>query len=312
MATMKPRETYHDRLLRVLVHIQHSLDDDLALENLARIARFSPFHFHRIFTGMVGESVMALVRRLRLERSARQLEGSGKPLVEIALDAGYETQESFTRAFRTAFGLPPGQFRKQNRLAPMLPAPSGVHHGREIVIGGFPPSPAGTEPMNVRIERREPMRVIFVRHVGPYAEVGKAWGELCGVAGPRGLLGGEISMFGLSYDDPAVTPPEKLRYDACIRVDAGVEVDPPLATQDLPAEIFAVTLHEGPYSELARTYEALYGRWLPDSGREPREGACMEHYLNDPQHTAPADLRTEIWVPVSGELGSGELGSGDR
>lgn len=301
---MEPREIYHERIGSVLDHILRHLDDDLSLDRLARIAHFSPFHFHRIFTGMVGESVMALVRRLRLERAARQLADSPRPVIEVALNAGYETQESFTRAFRAAFGLPPGRFRKEGEPALVLAAPSAVHFDRQIPLGIFAPPPAGDLTMNVRIERRDPIQAVYLRHVGPYVEVGETWGRLCGLAGPRGLMSGPVSMFGLSYDDPAVTPPEKLRYDACLRVDGEVSVDPPLALQELPPGIFAVTLHQGPYEELARTYAELYGGWLPGSGREPREGATMEIYLNDPCSTAPQDLRTEIWAPITGDLES--------
>ena len=59
------------RILRVLVHIQTHLDENLALDDLARVAHFSPFHFHRVFRGMMGESVKEHVRRLRLERAAQ-------------------------------------------------------------------------------------------------------------------------------------------------------------------------------------------------------------------------------------------------
>ena len=67
-------EDYRARMLRVLVHIQQNLDAPLPLEELASIALFSPFHFHRIFRGLIGESVKEHVRRLRLERSTSATE----------------------------------------------------------------------------------------------------------------------------------------------------------------------------------------------------------------------------------------------
>lgn len=81
-------EDYQARILRVLAHIQKNLDGSLSLEELAGVAQFSPFHFHRIFCGMVGESVKEHVRRLRLERAAHRLRHGGQPVTEIALDAG--------------------------------------------------------------------------------------------------------------------------------------------------------------------------------------------------------------------------------
>src|SRR5205085_6955962 len=103
--------TYHERVLRVLVYIQNHLDDALALDDLAAVAHFSPYHFHRIFRGMVGESVMEHVRRLRLERAAHRLKFTDQPVTRIAFDAGYEAHEAFTRAFGAMFGTAPSQFR---------------------------------------------------------------------------------------------------------------------------------------------------------------------------------------------------------
>ena len=81
------------------MHIQHHLDEAVSLDELAALAHFSPYHFHRIFRGMVGESVMEHVRRLRLERAAHRLKFSDEPITRIAFEAGYETHEAFTRAF---------------------------------------------------------------------------------------------------------------------------------------------------------------------------------------------------------------------
>src|SRR5947209_7922291 len=98
---MKPstEQDYRERIVRVVLHIQRHLDDELDLDRLASVAAFSRFHFHRIFRGMTGETVYAYVRRIRLERAAGQLKHLDQPITEIALNAGFEAHESFTRAF---------------------------------------------------------------------------------------------------------------------------------------------------------------------------------------------------------------------
>src|SRR5215471_3560234 len=121
-------QDYQSRILKVLVHIQKSLDSPVSLEELAAIASFSPFHFHRVFRGMVGESVKEHVRRLRLERAAHRLRFTGKPVTELAFEAGYETHESFTRAFHTMFGESPTEFRNNHRAVAHGATPSGVHY----------------------------------------------------------------------------------------------------------------------------------------------------------------------------------------
>ena len=117
---------YKERLLRVLVHIQEHLDEPLALEELARLACLAPYHFHHVFTGMLGESLASHVRRLRLERAATRLKFTEMPVVEIAFEAAYETHEAFSRAFRKAFGLSPAQFRKRNRTSGFKSPPASI------------------------------------------------------------------------------------------------------------------------------------------------------------------------------------------
>ncbi len=75
------RQAYKERILQVLVHIQTHLDHPLPLDELAGLAHFSPYHFHRVFRGMVGEPVKEHVRRLRLERAAHRLRFSDQPII---------------------------------------------------------------------------------------------------------------------------------------------------------------------------------------------------------------------------------------
>jgi len=123
---------YKQRLLKVLIHIQQNLDEPLPLERLASIACLSPHHFHRVFTGMLGESLHSHIRRLRLERAAGQLKRDRYPVTEIALRAGYETHEAFTRVFRQAFGVSPSQFRRNHSIEPIIRARSRVHYSEAV------------------------------------------------------------------------------------------------------------------------------------------------------------------------------------
>jgi len=299
-----PRPTtqsnYQERLLRVLVHIQQHLDDSLPLESLAAIAHFSPFHFHRIFRGMVGEAVKQYIRRLRLERAAMRLCHTEQSVTRVALDAGYEAHEAFTRAFKSAFKTSPSDFREQGRARFQINAPSSAHYQADDKLDTFEPITREDESMKVEIKTIDPVRVAFVRHTGPYDEVGETWGRLCAWAGPRGLLGPDMRMFGASHDDPEVTPPEKIRYDACLAVDEDFEGEGEIGIQILAGGDYAVTLHAGPYQKLGDTYAALFGQWFAPTTHEPGDSPCLEFYLNDPENTPPEDLLTEICVPIAG------------
>lgn len=148
--------------------------------------------------------------------------------------------------------------------------------------------------MDVEIRRIEPIRVAFVRHVGPYNEVGEAWEKLCTHLGAAGLLAGETRFIGVCYDNPEVTPPEKIRYDACVSVDDDFAAEGDIGVQTLAGGEYAVTAHIGPYDQLGKTYAKLFGQWLPQSGRDPRPVPSLEFYLNNPESTDPEDLLTDI------------------
>lgn len=264
-------QDYKRRLLRVLVHIQGHLDEALKLEELAALACFSPYHFHRIFKGMVGESVMEHVRRLRLERAAARLKLSHARVTRIAFDAGYESHEAFTRSFHALFGASPSQFRS-SRKPRLLPAPSGLHYADGRAVGRFKTLQPGGKRMEVKIQQLEPMRVAFMRHVGPYSTVGATWDRLLPFLGQEGWLGGEPRFIGICHDDPEVTPPDRIRYDACVSVDETFVAAGEIGVQVIPGDDYAVTTHFGPYHKLGGTYAKLLGQWLPgaDASCAPR------------------------------------------
>lgn len=292
------REDYASRILRVLVYIQEHLEEAPALERLAALAHFSPFHFHRVFRGMVGESVGAHVRRLRLERAAVRLKTSSDPVTEIAFEAGYESHEAFTRAFGSHFGRSPSAFRSAERASPELPAPSRVHFSPGRPGAGFHPLAAEAFPMEAKLRRLEPMRVAFLRHVGPYDEVGSTWERLTDWAGAQCLFGSDTRFFGAAFDDPEITEARRLRYDACMTVDASVRAEGDIGVRTLPGGRYVVALHEGPYSTLGETYAALFGRWFAAQPFDPEPGPTLEFYLNDPDSTDPEDLLTEVCVRI--------------
>jgi AraC family transcriptional regulator len=276
------REDYHQRIVRTLVFIQDHLDEEIPLERVAAAAAFSSFHFHRIFRGLVGESLAEHVRRLRLERAALQLRRMDAPVTDIALGAGFESHEAFTRAFRAMFGVPPSEYR------------ATLHYGDPMSYQ----APDYGEPPVVEVREVPPTRIVFLRHVGPYSEVGATWMRLMSWAGMQGLLGPGMRMLGVVHDAPEITPPDKLRYDAAVAVSRPVQPQGEFGVMELAGGRYAVTTHRGPYETLSHTYHRLFGAWLPDSGHELRDTPAFEEYLNSPQTAKPEDLLTRIWLPL--------------
>jgi AraC family transcriptional regulator len=289
-------QVYKQRILKVQLYIQKNLDRELSLEELAKKSYFSVYHFHRIFKAVVGESLKEHIRRLRLEGAASQLKHTDESIINIALSAGYQTHEAFTRAFKTIFGCSPSGFRTNNtnsqRILDQYQSDRKVNIRKKDQV-------KGDEIMEVKIQDIEPMRVAFVRHVGPYNQCSKAWDTLCTHLGKEGYLGSGSKFIGICYDDPEVTPPEKIRYDACITVDESFVPAGEIAIQTIGGGEYAVTTHSGSYDKLSETYSKLFGEWLLESGREVRQDPCMEFYLNDPESTDPEDLLTDICLPLN-------------
>lgn len=152
--------------------------------------------------------------------------------------------------------------------------------------------------MEAKIVELEDMEVFFVRHVGPYEECKPAWEALCGWAIPKGFLRPDSKFLSLCHDDPKVTPPEKIRLDACVEAPPSISPDAPVSQKTVEGGRYAMTVHHGPYSGLAETYAQLCGQWAPQNGCEAESRASIEVYVNNPEETAPEDLITEIYVPV--------------
>jgi AraC family transcriptional regulator len=140
--------------------------------------------------------------------------------------------------------------------------------------------------------------VAFIRHVGPYAEVGQAWQRLFGWLMPHGLFRPGAATIGICLDCPEITDPEKLRYDATVTVPDHAKGEGEVGIQTIEAGEYAVALHQGSYDRLADFYTRICGEWLPWSGRELASAPSLEHYLNNPQMTPPEQLLTRVFLPL--------------
>ncbi|GAA4253550.1 helix-turn-helix domain-containing protein [Azospirillum formosense] len=274
---------YGRRIARVVDHIAAHPDEPLELERLAAVACFSPYHFHRIYRAMTGETVADTLRRLRLHRAAGDLVRGGDGVAQVARRAGYGSVEAFTRAFGQVYGLSPGAYRRQGRLVP-------------------PPDQPPDEERNmhdVTIRDLPPLRVAAMAHQGPYIDIGTTFERLYAWAAGRGLVGPDTRSFALYYDDPESVPADRLRSEAALLVDGPIPEDGPVRALDIPGGRHAILIHKGPYAELERPYRWLYRDWLPASGHTPADRPCVEEYLNDCRKLPPEAWLTEIRLPLA-------------
>jgi len=290
------RQEYVGRVNRVIDHIRENLTGDLRLETLARVASFSPFHFHRVFKSIVGETLNEYIRRFRAQRAAGQLiHNPTLTITEIAVGCGYSSPSAFAREFRQHFGVSASQFRAGGRDS--LERFREELSDRGLVVQAEHPQ---RTDMVFRVEvREEPQRhVAYIRHVGNYSDIGKVFGRLARWAGPRRLFRADTLMLTVYHDSPEVTPVEKLRSDACITVPIGTKVKRDIGLMTLPGGTYAVAYAEIDETQYGEAWDRLFSDWLPESGCQPDERPCYELYLNDPRKHPEKKHIIEICEPI--------------
>jgi AraC family transcriptional regulator len=290
---------YRTAVQRVIAYLVQHLDAAPDLGALASLACLSPFHFHRIFRGMTGETPLEMLRRLRLERAAHALHHSDDGVTAIAFTAGYETHEAFTRAFRAQFGAAPTQFRLNRKAFTQLAAPNGIHYRGDGAVSEFIPRNTGGETMQVHIDQLPALRLAAITHIGPYNQIGSAFERLGGIAFAAGLFAHpEAMMIAAYHDDPEAVAPEALRSVAGITVPEGVALPPGLEEIRLAAGDYARHSFIGPYSALPDVWPRFMAEAVPTTGRMLADGPALEIYRNDMRTTPPDKLHTDLLAPL--------------
>ncbi len=315
------RREYERRVYRVMDYVQAHLDEDLTLEKLAGVAAFSPFHFHRVFAGITGETLSDFIRRIRLERAASGLAVlRDTSVLEIALRCGFSSAATFARAFKSHFGMSATEWREggsrrwyeaRNISSKKSKANSNRGQGQSNPRKASAPQSRQTAAMRNKAVAREikmpvqirdipPYRVAYMRHVGPYGEGGRIsplWASFERWIRTRDLRQPGTITIGIGHDAPKIAPADKLRYDACVVVDADFKPDRFVNIADLPGGKYAVAAFEGTATEISDAWERLWAVWLPASGYQPEDRPCLE--LRQDFETQPGSrLRCELCLPV--------------
>ena len=289
------RLEYEKRINRVIDHIREHLGDDLTLQQLARVAAFSPFHFHRIFHAVTGETVFAFIQRLRLERAALALiHRRNESVLAIALDCGFASAATFARAFKGRFGMSATAWRAGGAAR----RSKGSQANRKPRKASARPARQDTP---VIVKDLPSMHVAYMRHVGPYGAAGipELWTRLHAWIARHDLDGPDRVTVGIGHDDALVTPPERCRYDACVVVPRAFGADRLVNLTDVPGGKYAVTTFTGTAHDIVGAWESFYRVWLPGSGYEPDDRACLEVYRGKPAAASqPGVFRCELCMPV--------------
>ena len=306
MNANRSRDVYIDRMHRVTEHIDQHLDQFLDLESLAEVAHFSPFHFHRLFSALMGETLGAYLRRRRCEVAATRLLAQPKlSVLQIALGVGFGSAEAFTHAFAARFGCSPTTWRLRQaaeRAATSNPDQTNGKpdqaEGRQTRNNDVPKTQAET-PMKVEIVERKTTPIAYLRHVGPYGEpIGIFWqAQVYPWMVTNGLIG--QPRYGISHDDPTVTAPEHCRYDAGCELLDNALVGGNAHRTTIPGGKYAALSFKGVVADFEPAWNKLLRDWLPSSGLQLDNRPMFEYYPTDSTYDpATGILECKLCVPV--------------
>jgi AraC family transcriptional regulator len=278
------RKSYAERIDRVLKHVAEDIDRRHSLDDLAAVACFSPFHFHRIYRGVTGETVDETLRRLRMHRAAYELNATMLSMDRVARRAGYGSVAAFSRAFKQDHGVAPSSYRR-TRLHTVRRT---SREQEELTM------------YDVEIVRAPTLRLAGLAHQGDYNAIGTTFDRVAALAAAKGLFRPDTRMFGVYYDSPEAVPKAELRSFAGFTAPPDFTSDKDLQVETIAAGPVASLVHKGPYAELHKAYDWLFGEWLPKSGRDPADAPPFEEYLNNPRELPPSEWLTRISVPLAG------------
>lgn len=279
---------YSERLRRVCDHIERHLDEPLSLEALSRMAHSSPFHFHRQFTAWSGLPLYRYIQWLRLRRASWRLAFNPQDkVIDIALDAGFQNPESFTRAFKTAFGQNPRQFRQKpdwaawHQRVPKLALQE--QHVMDVKIVEFPQTNVAMLTHQGHPDRVNDSAATFIE-----------WRRTTGLSPVA-----SSQTYGIAWHDPQTTPPEQFRFDICGSVTAPIPENAfGVVNAEIPGGRCAVARHQGSLDSLSDSVWYLFREWLPGSGETPRDFPVFFHYLNFVHEVPEHALLTDIYLPL--------------
>lgn len=321
------RKDYIARINKVIDFIDENICQELTLEKLAGVANFSPYHFHRIFGAIVGETLFQFIQRNRLQRAAwRLIEKPNKSITDIAYDYGFSSPSAFARAFKEFYGCSASEYRetKKNTYSNLCESNSNLSilnskNRKAIEESSFYFSSVFDNKFHntiwslkmkdnkiqtsVEVKELPEMHLAYVRNIGPYKGNPELFGmlisKICNWAGPRNLLRfPETKMLAVYHDDPNITDESKLRISIGITVPPDTKVDGEIGKMIIPSGKYAHAYFEIDGNQYEEAWNMVFGGWLPESGYETDGRPCFEMYLNDPKEHPQHKHILNICVPV--------------
>ncbi len=292
------RREYLKRINFILDFIEKNLDTNLSLEQLSQKAYYSPYHFHRVFSTIVGESLNEYINRKRVERIASiLLSGLGTPIKELAYTYGFNSESSFSRTFKKFYGMTPTSFKLEgkNTLSKIGIDPFSA----EKYICSIDNLKKWIE-MNAQITVKElrEIKLAAIMHIGEFEKIGDMYQRLMEWGHKKGVLTtSNFKAITIYHDNPNITQFSKVRYSAGVTIDQDINAEGEIRPFTIQKDIYAVGKFEINVEEIPRAWKSMC-MWVIEKGYEFRDGDYFEMYHNDHRTHPEQKFLLDICIPL--------------
>lgn len=297
-------EEHIKRIRKVLNHIDQNLQDDLSLEKLAEIGAYSAFHFHRIFRGIIGETLQEYINRKRLEKSAMMLSHQKQKSIEdIFSEFGFKSNSAFSKTFKKYFGVSPSFFRKNapEKFSKILPMNSNIGQ-KEVVFQQYLYNINQMKNFmetNAKIEVKElpEMNLASVLSIG-VQNIDNAYNKLISWGISKNLFPREnVKMISVYHDSFKVTAPNKVRIHACMLLDEPIKTDGEIFPETLPKGRHIVGSYFIGIHEFEKAWQSLF-LWMNENGYQYKRTFPFEIYHNNFKEHPEKKCRVDFCIPI--------------
>ena len=308
---------YTRRINKALEFIEQHLDQNIRLEDVARASHFSPYHFHRIFHALVGETVNDYVSRKRMEKAASRL--MRKPalsVTDVAEAGGFSSGANFSKAFKLYFGVSPSELRNwqpgsdqqnsdnnDNSKTGKLYSKYGKAFNPKQLYSQFVTQDIVFNPnkleemlMKVKVEEQKEKPIAFLTSPNGYEldSVYATWDKVVQWGHSKGIDEKRQTKLAVCHDNPMITPEDKCRYDAAIVIDPDVNVTSPFTRSVIPGGKYAIAYFKDNADKINNFMTELCSNWFCNSGYEPDDYPPIFNYLNDSKRDGYVEMDVYI------------------
>lgn len=288
----------YEKIIRAIDFIEDNLAEEITLEQIAQKSFFSPYHFHRIFTALTGISVGDYVRRRRLTEAALELINTKTRIIEISVGWGFESQATFSRAFKKQFGITPAQYRNANKNMYLFAKRPLSLESLNHLKGGI--------TMEPKIVTKEGFKVIGMECKTTLRDnkIPELWKRfLPRVAEIKNNLHscvyyGLSIMYNKLHETGEFDNDSEFTSIASVEVDSFDNIPDGMISREVPTQKYAVFTHKGCLSTLRETYDYIYGTWAVKSGIEIDDADEFEYYDERFDPSGSPESEVDIYIPI--------------